>query len=392
MGSNPVVFEGPAWDWPRFESRRMAFRPAIPPELPSEYVGYNALKVFGQPQAKATLAAGPYLCNHGHDIHRSTGWPPQAPAVNTRRSKSVILYIVMKLLILSLLAISAYAELRPALKPVESTPNTRTYIYKTTPQGELKVDIFLPEGWAPGQKHPAILMFFGGGFTNGTPLQFRTKGEYLASRGMVALTPDYRVKSRHQTSPRESIEDAKSAIRWARLNANALGIDPDRIVASGGSAGGTSAALTALSASYEPADEDVSISSKPNALVLYNPALLVPQTGTPATPQDEVLTAWKIGKNLPPMIFFFGTEDNLLAGSRAVAKQAVEAGNRAVIYTAAGQKHGFFNDTSTSKNGSPGWHEVVLYRTDLFLASLGYLIGPPTVMPSSSLSLVRDPP
>jgi acetyl esterase len=189
----------------------------------------------------------------------------------------------MKLLIFSLISISAYAELRPALKPVEATLNTRTYIYKITPESELEVNIFLPKGWAPGQKHPAILMFFGGGFTTGTPLQFRTKGEYLASRGMVALTPDYRVKSRHGTSPRESIEDAKIAIRWARLNANALDIDPDRIVASGGSAGGTCAALTALSASYEPVDEDASISSKPNALVLYNPALMVPKTGTPAT-------------------------------------------------------------------------------------------------------------
>jgi acetyl esterase/lipase len=128
----------------------------------------------------------------------------------------------MKLLIVSLVSISTYAELRPALKPVESTPNTRTYVYKATPQGELKVNVFLPKGWAPGQKHAAILMFFGGGFTTGTPVQFQTKGEYLASRGMVALTPDYRVKSRHQTSPRESVEDAKSAIRWVRLNAKAL--------------------------------------------------------------------------------------------------------------------------------------------------------------------------
>jgi hypothetical protein len=55
---------------------------------------------------------------------------------------------------------------------------------KNTPQGELKVGVYLPEGWQSGQKHSTILMFFGGGFTNGTPAQFRSKAEYLSSRGI----------------------------------------------------------------------------------------------------------------------------------------------------------------------------------------------------------------
>jgi acetyl esterase/lipase len=289
-----------------------------------------------------------------------------------------------------LLTGGAHAELLPATKPVESSPNKRTYVFKNTPQGELKVDVYLPEGWQPGQKHPGILMFFGGGFVNGTPNQFRTKSEYLAGRGMVALTPEYRVQTRHKTTPRESIEDAKSAVRWARLNAAALGIDPDRIVASGGSAGATCAALAGLSSSYEPAGEDLAVSSKPNALVLYNPALAVP-TAKAATPAEEVISAWKIAKNSPPMIFFFGTNDKLLPGSREVAKQAAAMGNRAEFYTAPGVGHGFFNDATTAKNGVAGWHDVVLYRTDLFLESLGYLNGKPTVKPDSSLVLTLDP-
>ena len=292
--------------------------------------------------------------------------------------------------LLCLLAIAAHAELLPAGKPLETTPNKRTYAFKNTPQGELKVEVYLPEGWQPGQKHSAILMFFGGGFTGGTTAQFRTKSEYLASRGMVAMTPDYRVKTRQHTTPRECIEDAKSAIRWARLNASALGIDPDRIVASGGSAGGTSAALAGLSDSFEPAGEDMSVSSKPNAMVLYNPALALP--GTTTKPEEtEVLTAWKVSKKSPPMILFFGTNDQLLPGSREVAKQSAALGNRAELYTAPGVGHGFFNDATSAKNGVPGWHDVVLYRTDLFLESLGYLSGKPTVKPDPALTLTRDP-
>jgi acetyl esterase/lipase len=277
-----------------------------------------------------------------------------------------------------LTAFSAAAELIPAGQPVETDGARRTYIFKKTPQGDLKVNVYLPEGWQASQKHPAILMFFGGGFTGGTPEQFRTKAIYLADRGMVALTPEYRVKTRHQTTPDKSIEDAKSAVRWARVNAAALGIDPERIVGSGGSAGGTCAALTVLSDAFEPEGEDRSVSSRPQALVLYNPALQPP--GSSAYPDlSSVLTAWQVRKGDAPMIFFFGTDDNLLAGSRTVASQEVAKGNRAELYTAAGQKHGFFNDTTTAKNGSPGWHDATLYQTDLFLESLGYLKGKPTL-------------
>jgi acetyl esterase len=90
---------------------------------------------------------------------------------------------------LCFLASAVTAELVPAKQPLESAANKRTYLFKKTPEGDLKVEVYLPEGWRPGQKRAAILMFFGGGFTGGTPAQFTTKAEYLASRGMVALTP-----------------------------------------------------------------------------------------------------------------------------------------------------------------------------------------------------------
>jgi acetyl esterase/lipase len=287
-------------------------------------------------------------------------------------------YSFCSTLLACLTAFSAAAELLPVKQPVETDGSRRTYVFKSTPQGDLKVHVFLPEGWQAGQKHPAIVMFFGGGFTGGSPDQFRTKAIYLASRGMVALTPEYRVKTRHQTAPDKSIEDAKSAIRWTRMNAAALGIDPERIVGSGGSAGGTCAALTALSDRFEPEGEDRAVSSRPSALVLYNPALAPPDTQSDK-PGISVVTAWKVTKGDVPMIFFFGTNDQLLAGSRSVAAQEVAKGNRAELYTADGQKHGFFNDATTARNGSPGWHDATLYQTDVFLTSLGYLRGGPAV-------------
>ncbi len=291
---------------------------------------------------------------------------------------------------LSVLAVPAHGELIPASKPVSSSPGQRVYVFKTTPQGELKAEVYLPEGWQPGQKRPAIVMFFGGGFTGGNTEQFRTKAEYLASRGMVAITPEYRVETRPKTTPDKSIEDAKSAIRWVRMNAGALGIDPARVVGSGGSAGGTCAALAAWSSAFEPAGEDAAVSAKPDVLVLYNPALAVPG-GAPSEIASSLLTSWKLVKGGPPLIQFFGTEDKWLVGGREVARQSAKLGNRSELYTAQGLKHGFFNDARQAKNGTPGWHDVVLLRTDLFLTSLGYLSGKPTVKPDPSLALTKEP-
>src|SRR5581483_11774750 len=159
----------------------------------------------------------------------------------------------------------------PALAPAQD--RTESFTYKKTKQADLEMVVHYRSGWQAGDKRPAIVFFFGGGWTNGKITQFEPQAKYLASRGMVAARADYRVKSRHGVSPRECVEDARSAVRWLRQNATRLGIDPDRIVAAGGSAGGHLAACTALSDGVDAADDDRTVSAKPSALVLYNPVL-----------------------------------------------------------------------------------------------------------------------
>lgn len=118
----------------------------------------------------------------------------------------------------------------------------RKEIYKTVGEVKLPIYIFAPPDHKPTDRRPAIIFFFGGGWTSGTPRQFEPQCRYLASRGMVAMTADYRVFSRHGTLAVKCVEDAKSAIRWVRANASRLGVDPKRIAAGGGSAGGHIAA------------------------------------------------------------------------------------------------------------------------------------------------------
>ena len=62
------------------------------------------------------------------------------------------------------------------------------------------------------------------------------RGSYFASRGLVTLRADYRVKSRHEVTPLQCVQDARSCVRWIRAHADELGIDPGKVIASGGSA------------------------------------------------------------------------------------------------------------------------------------------------------------
>ncbi len=260
-------------------------------------------------------------------------------------------------------------NLLTALLLLQEAPSAEE-VYKKTPQAELKIQLWLPA--AAGTKRPAIVFFFGGGWTSGNIGQFAKQAAYLARRGMVAACADYRVKSRHGVTPDACVEDAKSAVRWLRANAERWGVDPARIAAAGGSAGGHLAACTGIVPGLDAPGEDVAVSSRPDALVLFNPVLhgdpLVQRLGDPEKARAITPNA-HLRKELPPALIHFGTNDALKAGAEEYLAKSKELGFRAEILWADGQPHGFFN--------KPPWMEKTLRRTDEFLISLGWLSGKP---------------
>ena len=163
---------------------------------------------------------------------------------------------------------------------------------------------------------PAVVFFFGGGWNGGGVQQFEQHARYLASRGIVSFVADYRVKSRQNTQPDACVADGKSAIRWVRQNATRLGIDPSRIAAGGGSAGGHVAATTGICDELDdPKDEGSEISSKADALLLFNP---VYDNGPKGYGHNRVAKwfpaispAHNISKDDPPAIVFLGSSDFL---------------------------------------------------------------------------------
>jgi acetyl esterase/lipase len=281
-----------------------------------------------------------------------------------------------------LTAVSAAAETPQATATAAPADNVKEFVYKKTPQGELKIYVHLPPDWKASDKRPVIVFFFGGGWTGGTPNQFLPQATYLATRGLVTARADYRVKSRQGTTPRECVEDAKSAVRWLRQKAGELGIDPVKVIAAGGSAGGHIAACTALVEGLDAKDEDKSVSSKPEALVLFNPVVDLVNLGAAAAKAPAALDREKVKeispilylkKDSPPTILFYGTSDQFAAQGRAMLAKAKELGARVELYTAEGMPHGFFN--------RPPWTEITVRQADEFLAGLGYLKGEPTMKP-----------
>ncbi|MGH9847685.1 MAG: alpha/beta hydrolase, partial [Blastocatellia bacterium] len=179
-------------------------------------------------------------------------------------------------ILIASIAITAHAQTQQqqaAAPNPTSLPGADSRVYKTIGEVKLYLHIFRAAERPKAEKLPAIVFFFGGGWNSGTVNQFVKHSEYLASRGMVAVVADYRVKSRHGVTPLECVADAKSAIRWVRAHAGDFGIDPSRIAAGGGSAGGHLAAATALVEGLDEKGEDLKVSSAPNALALFNPAL-----------------------------------------------------------------------------------------------------------------------
>lgn len=67
--------------------------------------------------------------------------------------------------------------------------------YKKTEKGDLMLHVFKPSGAASSGPRPAIVFFFGGGWKQGTPLQFYPECTWFASKGLVAISADYRTDS-----------------------------------------------------------------------------------------------------------------------------------------------------------------------------------------------------
>ncbi len=280
-------------------------------------------------------------------------------------------------LLISVLSLSILPIVATAAKPAGEQ-----HTYKTVGDRKLSLYVTKPADWTPQDQRPAIVFFHGGGWVGGAAGQFTEHSKYLASRGMVAVQVEYRLLDRKSADPPTvCIQDAKSAMRWIRGRAKTLGIDPNRIASAGGSAGGHLAAFVGMAEGFDDPQDDVTISAKSNAMVLFNPVF---DNGPEGWGYQRVGKRYKefspihnVSPDDPPAIVFLGSADKLIPVETAhqFEKAMQKAGIRCETHIYEGQPHGFFNHGRANNR----WYYETVTAADKFLTSLGWLSGPPTL-------------
>lgn len=267
-----------------------------------------------------------------------------------------------------------------------AAPEGKVHVYKQVGGVNREMEIYFPKGHDASKRTvPGIILFHGGGWGGGSRVAFSYQCDYFASRGMVAATVTYRLRTKEdraaltagQSTKRVCIPDVKSAIRWFKQHADELGVDPNRIVAGGGSAGGHICLLGTTNPRLNDPNDDQGIDTSVAAYVLFNPALSKSDAKDPDVDFLQHLKA-----DFGPAIVFFGSEDKWMINgwTPAVAKMKSLGITSVQTRIAQGQTHAFFNRQP--------WKDITLIAADQFLTEIGYLQGKPTLsMPTTGEKL-----
>ena len=289
-----------------------------------------------------------------------------------------LFYLNQRILIFLLFVITvaqlSFSQKNRVLIPAEKI------VYKQIDSSSLNFYVYKPLDFHKDSIYNSIVFFHGGGWNNGNPNMFRRQAMYFASRGIIAISVEYRIKSKHNTTPFEAVEDAKSAIRYIRKNAKELNINPYMIASGGGSAGGHLAAACGNIEGLDNPEENLRISSIPNALVLLNPVI---DKGPNSfgyrrfkNRYQEISPIHNISIGAPPTIILTGTKDKIIPVSTVKQYQSkmLKIGSRCdlILYEDVG--HAFFAKPPIK------YFIETTYEIDLFLRSLGYLKGNPTIL------------
>ena len=289
------------------------------------------------------------------------------------------------------LALTAAAQQAPPAQPpakpkagdyvasrVPGLTPTRTVVYKRVEDRDLVLHIFEPPGFQKGDRRPCFHIIHGGGWQGMDPSRmFPFAADFARLHGMVGISVQYRLyQPKTGVTVFDCVKDARSSVRYARSHAAELGIDPDKIVVSGGSAGGHLAAATALFDGVDEAGEDIRISCRPDALVLLFPVI---DTSAEGYGQAKIGDRWRelspvhhVRPGLPPTITFHGTGDTTtpFAGAKAFQEAMKKAGNRSELVPYEGGAHGYLMREESL-------YQDTITRAAAFLSTCGILKATP---------------
>lgn len=214
-----------------------------------------------------------------------------------------------------------------------------------------QADICRAESRAAG---PGLVLFHGGAWREGGPVQFYRQARVIAEAGFVVALPEYALSEKDGTTPRDAVTDAFLAWSAIRSAARNLGIASDRIFAGGASAGGHLAAALATLAPPRAVVEHV----LPAGLILIEPVI---DNGPGGYGHSLVEAYWEafsplhnIGAVHPDTLILIGDSDPLIpveTASRYCERvRAAKAECDVVIFRNAG--HAWFNHDPAGYEGT----------------------------------------
>ncbi|MGH8429686.1 MAG: alpha/beta hydrolase [Solimonas sp.] len=205
------------------------------------------------------------------------------------------------------------------------------------PTTGLTLDVYTPAG---AKNAPVVVFFFGGRWTEGDKLQYKFVGQALASRGIVAVIPNYRLYPSVRFPA--FVEDGARAVKWARANIGAYGGDGGKLFAMGHSAGAQIAAMLALNETYLKAVGGsrtwlkgmIGMAGPYNFLPINDPELR-DIFGPPEKFEQSQPIFFVDGQN-PPLLLLHGENDEIVwvSNTRTLANAVAAAGGpvETVIY------------------------------------------------------------
>lgn len=240
---------------------------------------------------------------------------------------------------------------------------------------EHRLWIFNPLDMQPDELRPCVVFIHGGGW-GGKPESLAAQAVYLQRMGVNTISIHFRAPTKNLT-PADTLRDARKAYRWIVEHGHEHHIDVQRLVVSGGSAGGhLSLALATL-----PLSDDPVIDHMPQGMVLFNPVI-------------DLVDGWQAGQakcenagisprsfspahfvrpQLPPILIQSGSDDPLItpAQIRAFQGRMEDVGQSCQFVEYAGAGHGFFNYGREDNQ----YFQWTMWEFEAFLRGLGWKLN-----------------
>jgi acetyl esterase/lipase len=285
---------------------------------------------------------------------------------------------------------------RPKLYAVETV---RDQVYSSAGGKPRLADLYLP--WLPSGNAPVIVWVHGGGWRFGDRQLSPDLSQFIAERGFVIVTFDYRLSDEAKFPA--PIEDTKTVVRWIRSMANKYNFDSEHIGLWGSSSGGHLAACAALTDNSQfVSDEHAGFSSEVQAVLdAYGPtdfsridadrippesqrveveSVSVPNLlpanhpdsfesrflGTPVgvSPREVALAnpITYVRSGAPPFLIMHGLHDPLMPWQQSLIlfEALRDTSNEATLLVLDRLGHGFFNNSKLD-SVDPG--EINLYQS-----------------------------